>query len=66
MTHSQTITLRQRLVAVAAATLMTLLVAGSQLGLSDHYTAEADALLAAQRSQAPMAAAARPTAAARS
>lgn len=61
MTHRLNINMRQRLTALSAAALMNLLVAGSQLALSHHYTTEADALLAAQRAQTPVAATAQPT-----
>ncbi|MFY7857813.1 MAG: hypothetical protein ACOVQT_16845 [Rubrivivax sp.] len=40
-------TLRTRLFSLAAAALTTALIAGSQLGLGQHYTNQADATMAA-------------------
>ena len=40
-------TFRTRLFSLAAAALTTALIAGSQLGLGQHYTSQADATMAA-------------------
>lgn len=50
-----------RLVAAAAAFAMSALILGSQLGLANHLSVEADALLAVQRGSLPMAQIARPS-----
>ena len=44
-----------RIAAALGAVVMTLLVVGSQLGIADHYTDQADAVLAAKRGATPIA-----------
>ncbi|WP_395701554.1 hypothetical protein [Aquabacterium sp.] len=44
----------------SAAAAMTATLLGSQLGLAAHYTAQADALMAARAASAPLAAANKP------
>ncbi len=53
-TRNTRTTTATRIGAAFAAVMMTTLILGSQLGLAGHYTAEADAVLAAKRA-APVA-----------